>query len=73
MQQNKKKIGIVTINFYSEDLLERLILCLVKQTYKDWVMVIVNNCPEDLLIRKIVDKYYQYNIFLLSINKNICY
>jgi len=73
MQENKKKLGIVTINFYTEDLLERLILSLLDQTYKNWVLVIVNNSPDDSMIKEIIYRYKQDNIFLLSINKNVGY
>ncbi len=68
-----EKLGIVTINFNTEDLLERLIQSLLAQTFDNWVMVIVNNSESDTTIKKVIGKYDKDRIRLLSINKNIGY
>jgi GT2 family glycosyltransferase len=68
-----KKIGVVTINFNTEDMLDRLIKCFNAQTYKKWIMVIVNNSDNDATIKEVIKNYDDEQIKLLSINKNVGY
>jgi len=68
-----KKIGIVTINYKTEDLLKKLINCLIEQSYKDWIMVIVNNCPDDTEIRRVIESFNDSRILLAGNNENIGY
>ncbi len=67
------RIGIITINYNSEDLLEKFIRCILKQTYNNWVMIIVNNSPSDNLIKEVINKFNNKKLMLLSVNKNIGY
>ena len=67
------KLGIITINFNTEDLLNRLIKSILTQTYKNWVMIIVNNSESDSAIKQVISGYDREKIRLLSINKNIGY
>lgn len=68
-----QKIGIVTINYNSEDLIERFIRGLLKQTYKNWALVIVNNSPDDIFITKVIKSFRSKKILLMNVNKNIGY
>ena len=68
-----QKIGIVTINYNSEDLIKRFIEGLLKQTYKNWILVIVNNSPDDISITEVIKSFKSKKILLLNINKNIGY
>ncbi len=68
-----KRIGIVTINYKTEDLLKKLINCLIEQSYKDWVMVIVNNCPDSTEIRRVIKSFNDSRIILAGSNENIGY
>jgi len=68
-----KRIGIVTINYKTEDLLKKLINCLIQQSYKDWVMVIVNNCPDNTEIKKVIKSFNDSRIILAGNNENIGY
>lgn len=67
------KVGIITINYNSEDLLEKFIGCILKQTFSDWVIIIVNNSPGDDLIKGVINKFGDKRLMLLSINENIGY
>lgn len=68
-----QKIGIVSINYYSEDLIARFIKGLLNQVYKNWILVIVNNGPDDLTIKKVIESSGSEKILLLNINKNVGY
>ena len=68
-----KKIAIITINFNTEDLLEKLINCLIEQNYKDWKLIIVNNSPDNIEIGKVIKKFGDERILLTGINKNLGY
>lgn len=68
-----QKIGIVTINYNTEDLLEKLIGCLTGQSYRNWVMVIVNNSPDNNAINKVIKNFNDMRIILAGNNKNLGY
>ncbi|MFA5014471.1 MAG: glycosyltransferase family 2 protein [Actinomycetota bacterium] len=68
-----QKIAIVTINYNTEDLLEKLIGCLVRQSYRDWVLVIVNNSPDNNAINKVIKNFNDNRIILTGNNKNLGY
>ncbi len=68
-----KKIGIITINFNTEELLEKLISCLRMQTFGDWKLVIVNNSPDNIKIEKVIGVFNDKRIMLIGENKNIGY
>ncbi|MCJ7471686.1 MAG: glycosyltransferase [Actinobacteria bacterium] len=68
-----QKIGIVTINYYSEDLIERFIRGLLNQTYNNWILVVVNNSPDDIYLNKVIKSFESEKILLLNINKNVGY
>lgn len=67
------KVGIITINYNSEDLLEKFIGCILEQTFGDWTIIIVNNSPGDNLIKKVINRFDDKRLMLLSVNKNIGY
>ncbi len=68
-----QKIGIITINYNTEDLLEKLIGCLVQQSYRDWVLVIVNNSPDNIAINEVIKSFNDSKIILTGNNKNLGY
>ena len=68
-----QKIGIITINYNTEDLLEKLIRCLVQQSYRNWVLVIVNNSPNNIAINKVIRSFNNSRIILTGNNKNLGY
>ncbi len=68
-----KKIGIVTINFNTEDLLKKLINCLTEQTYKNWVLLIVNNSPDNSAILEVIRDLDDKRVILAGRNENIGY
>lgn len=55
---NAMKFSIITPTFKRKDLLKRAVESLLKQTYQDWEMIIVNDSPTDK----------QYHEFSSSIN-----
>jgi GT2 family glycosyltransferase len=54
------KIGIVTVLYNSESVLEDFFLSIASQTYKDYILYIIDNSPSsesELLIKKYSEKY----------------
>jgi len=68
-----KKIGIITINYNTEDLLAKLIGCLIEQSYKEWALLIVNNSPDNTEIKRVIDSFNDSRIMLGGNNKNLGY
>jgi hypothetical protein len=68
-----KRIAIITINYNTEDLLEKLINCLMEQNYRDWKLIIVNNSPDNIEIEKVIKKFEDERILLTGINQNLGY
>ncbi|MEA2015451.1 MAG: glycosyltransferase family 2 protein [Actinomycetota bacterium] len=68
-----KKIGIITINFNTEDLLKKLIDCLEEQSYRNWVLLIVNNSPDNTEIIRVIESFNDSRIILGGNNKNLGY
>src|SRR3972149_7143692 len=68
-----KKIGIITINYNTEDLLEKLIGCLIRQSHKNWVLIIVNNSPDNIAINEVIKSFNDSRIILTGNNKNLGY
>ena len=68
-----QKIGIITINYNTEDLLEKLIGCLIRQSYQNWVLIIVNNSPDNIAINKVIKSFDDNRIKLTGNNKNLGY
>jgi len=68
-----QKIGIITINYNTEDLLEKLIRCLIRQSYQNWVLIIVNNSPDNIAINKVIESYNDSRIILAGSNENLGY
>jgi len=67
------RIGIITINFNTEDLLKKLIDCLIKQSFKNWILVIVNNSPDNTAINRVIESFKDKRVVLTGNNKNIGY
>ena len=68
-----KKIGIITINYNTEDLLAKLIVCLIEQSYKEWALLIVNNSPDNTEIKRVIESFNDSRIMLGGNNKNLGY
>ncbi len=68
-----QKIAVVTINYNTEDLLEQLIGCLIRQSYRNWVMVIVNNSPDNNALSNVIKNFNDTRIILAGNNKNLGY
>jgi len=68
-----QKIGIITINYHTEDLIGKLIDCLMKQSYRNWVFVIVNNSPDNIAMNKVIKSFNDDRIILAGNNKNLGY
>lgn len=68
-----RKVGIITINYNTEDLLEKLIECLIGQSYKNWVLIIVNNSPDNIAINKVIKSFNDSRIILTGKNENLGY
>ena len=69
----EKRIAIITINYNTENLLEKLINCLVVQDYVSWKLIIVNNSPDNIKINKVIKNFEDKRIILAGINKNLGY
>ncbi len=67
------KIGIITINYNTENMVKRFIDGLINQEYSNWVLLIVNNSQSDIKIMRIINSFNDKRIHLLSINENIGY
>src|SRR4030042_3614093 len=68
-----QKIAVVTINYNTEDLLGKLIGCFVGQSYRNWVMVIVNNSPDNNALSNVIKNFNDTRIMLTGNNKNLGY
>ncbi len=68
-----KRITIITINYNTEDLLKKLINCLLLQDYKKWELIIVNNSKDNIEIEKVIKKFGDKRIHLTGTNKNLGY
>src|SRR4030066_179200 len=68
-----QKIAVVTINYNTEDLLGKLIGCFIGQSYRNWVMVIVNNSPDNSALSKVIKNFNDSRIILAGNNKNLGY
>ena len=78
------KIGLVTVLFKSDDVLDDFFASIARQTYKDHILYLVDNSPNDVsdTIKNILVKVHQVNpstkqisqqsleIILNSINQN---
>lgn len=67
-----QKIAVVTINYNTENLVKRLISCLLNQDYSNWDLVVVNNSNGDLKIKNVLNSFDK-KIYLLNVNKNVGY
>jgi len=69
----EKRIAIITINYNTENLLEKLISCLMVQDYRNWRLIIVNNSPDNFKIDEVIEKFNDGRIILTGVNKNLGY
>ena len=66
-----KKISVVMVAFNSEKFIKYAIESVIKQTYKNWELLIINDASKDNT-KDIICKYYKYkNIKLINLKKNI--
>lgn len=68
-----KKVGIVSINYNSEDLLEKLIKDLIGQSFIYWDLVVVNNQIENQRLRSMAAAFDDERIKILEGKKNLGY
>jgi glycosyltransferase involved in cell wall biosynthesis len=66
-----KKISVIMVAFNSEKFIKYAIDSVIKQTYKNWELLIINDASKDNT-ENIVRRYYKYkNIKLTNLKKNV--
>lgn len=71
MMKQSKKISVVMVTFNSKRFIKLSIDSVIKQTYKNWELFIINDGSTDNT-KNIVNKYYNYkNIKLINLKKNV--
>ena len=66
-----KKISVVMVAFNSEKFIKYAIESVIKQTYKNWELLIINDASKDNT-KNIIIKYNKYeNIKLINLKRNI--
>jgi glycosyltransferase involved in cell wall biosynthesis len=66
-----KKISVIMVAFNSEKFIKYAIDSVIKQTYKNWELLIINDASKDNT-KNIVRRYYKYkNIKLTNLKKNV--
>lgn len=63
------KVSIVIPSYNSEQFIERSILSVVRQTYKNWELIIVDDCSTDKTL-SIVDNVLKKNQIIANVIKN---
>lgn len=62
-------VSIITPAYNAEKFISQTIESVLNQTYKNWEMIIVNDCSSDNT-RKIVESYKDKRIILINLNEN---
>ncbi len=71
---SQPKIGLVTVLFNCPDVLPDFFRCLVRQTYTNYILYIVDNSTNDdsyLLSKEFTEKYQLTNVVFIKNNKNV--
>ena len=70
MENKKTKVDIILPNYNSSDFIETTIASVISQTYKNWNLIIVDDCSDEKT-KKILNKYSQNkNIQIVFLEKN---
>ncbi len=68
--KNSPKVSIIIVAYNSEKYIDCAIQSIKKQKYKNWELVIVNDCSNDLT-KEIIKKYKSKKIRIINLKKNI--
>ena len=68
--KNSPKVSIIIVVYNSEKYIDCAIQSIKKQKYKNWELVIVNDCSNDLT-KEIIKKYKSKKIRIINLKKNI--
>lgn len=68
--KNSPKVSIIIVVYNSEKYIDCAIQSIKKQEYKNWELVIVNDCSNDLT-KEIIKKYKSKKIRIINLKKNI--
>ncbi len=70
MENKKTEVDIILPNYNSSDFIETTIASVISQTYKNWNLIIVDDCSDEKT-KKILNKYSQNkNIQIVFLEKN---
>jgi len=68
-----KKIGLITINYYSESLVKNFIKYLILQTYRNWILIIVDNGKSDNSLEDFIKLIKDNRIIIINSDINLGY
>lgn len=67
---DKKKVSIIIVVYNCEKYIKYSIESIKKQTYKNWELLIVNDCSTDFT-KQIIEKYESKKIKIFNLKKNL--
>jgi glycosyltransferase involved in cell wall biosynthesis len=70
LDEKKIKVSVIIAAYNSEKYIDYAIQSIKKQEYKNWELIIVNDCSTDLT-KKIIEKYKSKKIKIINLKKNI--
>jgi glycosyltransferase involved in cell wall biosynthesis len=68
--KNSPKVSVVIAAYNSEKYIDYAINSIKKQEYKNWELIIVNDCSKDLT-KEIVEKHKSKEVKIINLKKNI--
>ena len=70
MKLNQPKVSVIMSCFNSEKYVEYAIKSIMKQEYKNWELILIDDCSTDSTL-KILKKYKSKKVKILNFKKNI--
>lgn len=74
MKNNQPKVSIIAPSYNSEQFISLTIDSVLSQSYKDWEMIIVDDCSTDnttIIVENYIKKYPEFSIELIKNNSNL--
>ena len=70
MLNNKPKIGLITVLYNSKEVLKDFFQSLANQTYKNYILYVIDNSPNDNTLNEAIKLSDKFNINSIFINNN---
>lgn len=74
MKNNQPRVSIISPSYNSEKFIVYTIDSVISQSYKDWEMIIVDDCSTDnttIIVENYIKKYPEFSIELIKNNSNL--